>query len=242
MGNRLIPRRLVICFSLQMIQTLIPSDHMTDGLLSERATLGDFRLLREIGRGGMGVVYEAEQTSLGRRVAVKVLPAIAGADTRQLARFQIETQVAAALHHPHIVPIFAVGHDRGLHYFAMQLIEGCCLATILREPSRRLGSQADQPTADCPHTSTALLPREAARLAMQAAEALDHAHGLGVLHRDVKPANLLVDDGGHLWGTDFGLARFQGGERPDSERGLAGNPALHEPRTSRGRTDRRCPN
>jgi serine/threonine protein kinase len=197
--------------TLQMIQALIPSDHMTDALLSETATLGDFRLLREIGRGGMGVVYEAEQISLGRRVAVKVLPAIAGVDSRQLARFQIETQVAAALHHPHIVPIFAVGHDRGLHYYAMQLIDGCCLATILRNPSQRFGSESERPTADRPRKSTPLLPREAARLAMQAAEALDHAHALGVLHRDVKPANLLVDDGGHLWITDFGLARFQGG-------------------------------
>jgi eukaryotic-like serine/threonine-protein kinase len=196
---------------LQMMQAMVPRDHVPDASLAETAMLGDFRLLREIGRGGMGVVYEAEQASLGRRVALKVLPITAGTDARQLARFQIETQVAAALHHPHIVPIFAVGHDRGLHYYAMQLIEGRCLAAVLQRPSPRLGGGADSPTEDRPTMCSPLRPREAARLAVQAAEALDHAHALGVLHRDVKPANLLVDDSGHLWVTDFGLARIQGG-------------------------------
>src|SRR5262249_56067099 len=100
----------------------------------------------------------------------------------------------AALPHPHIVPTFAAGGDRGVHYYAMQLIDGCSLAERLRDDSR------DGPS-----------PREAARLAMQAAEALEHAHGLGVLHRDIKPANLLVEPGGHLWVTDFGLARWGAG-------------------------------
>jgi tetratricopeptide (TPR) repeat protein len=196
---------------LQMMQALVPTNPMPDALLAEPAMLGDFHLLREIGRGGMGVVYEAEQASLSRRVALKVLPVTAGIDARQLARFQIETQVAAALHHPHIVPIFAVGHDRGLHYYAMQLIQGRCLAAVLQGPGRPLGGEADAPSDDRPTAGSPLRPREAARLAMQAAEALDHAHALGVLHRDVKPANLLVDASGHLWVTDFGLARFQGG-------------------------------
>jgi len=166
--------------------------------------LGEFRLLREIGRGGMGVVYEAEQVSLGRPVALKVLAASAGFDSKQLARFQIEAQVAAALHHPHIVPIFAVGCDRGIHYHAMQLIAGRCLADILRNP----GDDGDGASLSL---STPLSPCEAARLAMHAAEALDHAHALGVLHRDIKPANLLRDDRGHLWVTDFGLARYRDG-------------------------------
>jgi tetratricopeptide (TPR) repeat protein len=153
--------------------------------------LGEFRILRRIGRGGMGVVYEAEQVSLDRRVALKVLPTAGAAGARPLARFQVEARVMAALHHPHIVPIFAVGCDRGVHYYAMQLIAGSSLAD-------RLGGEArDRPA-----------PREAAQLAMQAAEALEHAHGLGVLHRDIKPGNLLVEPGGHLWVTDFGLARW----------------------------------
>ena len=86
--------------------------------------LGDFRLGREIGRGGMGVVYEAEQISLARRVALKVLPFAAVLDSRQIARFKHEAQAAAQLHHPHIVSVIAVGVERGVHYYAMQFIDG----------------------------------------------------------------------------------------------------------------------
>jgi eukaryotic-like serine/threonine-protein kinase len=96
-------------------------------------TLGDFRILREIGRGGMGVVYEAEPISLGRIVALKVLPFAATMDARGLQRFQNEARAAASLHHPHIVPVHAVGCDRGVHYYAMQLIKGQSLDVVLRE-------------------------------------------------------------------------------------------------------------
>src|SRR5947207_241601 len=89
-----------------------------------RGRLGDFRLLRELGRGGMGVVYEAEQLSLGRRVALKVLPLAAALDARQLARFKNEAQAAAHLQHQHIVPVYFVGSERGVHFYAMQLIDG----------------------------------------------------------------------------------------------------------------------
>ena len=220
--------------TLQLIQAIAPGEQMVDALMSKTATLGDFRLIRELGRGGMGIVYEAEQTSLGRRVALKVLVAIAGADSRQLARFQIETQVAAALHHPHIVPIFAVGHDRGLHFYAMQLIEGCCLATVLREPSWWFEGNDDSATAERGDGRIPLLPRRAAWLAMQAAEALFHAHALGVLHRDVKPANLLVDKGWHLWVTDFGLARFGGGSDLTESGDLLGTVRYMSPEQAAG--------
>jgi serine/threonine protein kinase len=99
----------------------------------ELGTLGDFRLLREIGRGGMGIVYEAEQISLRRRVALKVLPFAAGIDSRQLQRFRTEAEAAAHLHHSHIVPVFGIGSERGVHYYAMQLIEGQSLATLITE-------------------------------------------------------------------------------------------------------------
>jgi len=95
--------------------------------------LGDFQLLHEIARGGMGVVYEAVQMSLGRRVAVKVLPFAATFDSRQLQRFKLEAQAAALLHHTHIVPIYAVGCERGVHFYAMQLIDGQSLATVIRQ-------------------------------------------------------------------------------------------------------------
>ena len=108
----------------------------------EERRLGDFRLLREIGRGGMGVVYEAQQISLGRRVALKVLPFAAVLDSRQIARFKHEAQSAAQLNHPNIVSVFAVGVERGVHFYAMQLIDGQPLdraLTELREkyPTRR---------------------------------------------------------------------------------------------------------
>src|SRR4029077_16420039 len=105
-----------------------PSD-----LISPSARLGDYRILREVGRGGMGVVYEAEQVSLGRHVALKVLPFAAAIDPKQRQRFQIEAQAAAQLHHPHIVPIFGVGCDHGIHYYAMQFVDGRSLAAIIHE-------------------------------------------------------------------------------------------------------------
>jgi serine/threonine protein kinase len=112
-----------------------------DGLLSVgeegvdplAGTLGDFRILRELGRGGMGVVYEAEQISLGRRVALKVLPFAATMDSRQLQRFQNEARAAASLEHPHIVPVHGVGCDRGVHYYAMKYIDGQSLAQVIAE-------------------------------------------------------------------------------------------------------------
>jgi WD40 repeat protein/serine/threonine protein kinase len=236
----------------------------------ERGRLGDYRLIREVGRGGMGIVYEAEQISLGRRVALKVLPFAAALDPRQLQRFHVEAQAAAFLHHTHIVPVHAVGCERGVHYYAMQFIEGRTLAEVIRalqradglepepvEPASgdalasRLaaeltaGSLATTAPQAVPHSGSSpegsgpsccareipatepdpeqeTTPRSGpssstrrrayirgvAALGRQAAEALEHAHAQGVLHRDIKPANLMLDGRGHLWITDFGLARF----------------------------------
>jgi len=151
--------------------------------------LGDFRIVRELGRGGMGIVYEAEQVSLGRRVALKVLPAGALLTPGQVERFRREARAAAKLHHTNIVPVFGVGEQDGLHYYAMQLIPGRGLDEILA-------------AGEAPWD-----PRDAARVARQAAEALDHAHSRGTLHRDIKPANLLLDESGTVWVGDFGLAK-----------------------------------
>lgn len=196
------------------------------------APLGDFRILREIGRGGMGVVYEAEQMSLGRKVAVKVLPFAAVLDSRQLQRFKNEAQAAASLHHSHIVPVYSVGCERGVHYYAMQFVPGQTLAEAIEALKWRPGegTLADGDSAPnalhsanrqsaCPtqpiagiSTSRGIASNEffrsAARLGVDVAEALDYAHQQGVVHRDIKPLNLILDEHGDAWITDFGLARF----------------------------------
>jgi serine/threonine protein kinase len=152
---------------LRMLQEFEPDSTRRLSHILEVGKLANYRLVRELGRGGMGIVYEAEQLSQAGRVALKILPVSSGLSGKQLARFQIEAQVAAMLNHPHIVPILAVGCDAGVHYHAMQLIEGSSVAELLRERRRYLGRSAGFP------------PREAARLAHQAAEALEHAHTWG---------------------------------------------------------------
>lgn len=217
--------------------------------------LGDFRLLREIGRGGMGVVYEAQQLSLRRLVALKVLPLASVLDSRQLRRFQNEARAAALLHHPRIVPVHGVGCDRGVHYYAMQLINGPTLANVISELRIRAGLHPPPATAvettprghvgdgdfvprdtstpdkhpddSAPprsflpvttaagilstsrsHRSSAFV-RAAVQLGIDVAEALDYAHQEGILHRDIKPGNLLLDEHGKVWVADFGLARIE---------------------------------
>jgi serine/threonine protein kinase len=227
--------------------------HQPDGdpsaATSDAGCLGDFRIRREIGRGGMGVVYEAEQISLRRRVALKVLPFAAAVDARRLERFKNEALAAARLHHSNIVPVYAVGCERGVYYYAMQMIEGLSLADMIGQMkaptvfAERHVEPANLPSFDTSHVLAELFcadappapeakpsetqPRSAAaistvstgsvadffrtvaRLGIQAADALEHAHGLDVVHRDIKPANLLVDARGNLWVTDFGLARLR---------------------------------
>jgi serine/threonine protein kinase len=216
---------------------LIADDELSASAALVAGCLGDFRILREVGRGGMGVVYEAEQISLHRRVALKVLPFAATMDPRHLRRFQNEAQVAACLHHTNIVPVYFVGCERGVHFYAMQFIDGQPLSDVihqLRQAERTGPLAGGEPTTSyppspgdpaaapptlrtvgdaTPRTSESKRGRDffrtAAQLGIQAAQALEHAHELGVIHRDIKPANLLVDGRGTLWVTDFGLAHCQ---------------------------------
>jgi eukaryotic-like serine/threonine-protein kinase len=218
----------------------------------EVGVLGDFRIVREIGRGGMGVVYEAQQLSLDRRVALKVLPMAAALDSKQLQRFQLEAHAAACLHHTNIVPVHAVGCERGVPFYAMEFIEGRSLSQFVTELRRlevlEAGNTSAADLADIVLSTLAVKPaggtidpgddrrdepgtpaprphreppsgtstrsreyiRNVAQLGVQVAEALDHAHTRGILHRDIKPGNLLLDDQGQLWVTDFGLAQIQG--------------------------------
>jgi eukaryotic-like serine/threonine-protein kinase len=171
--------------------------------------LGDFQLIRQIGRGGMGVVYEATQLSLNRRVAVKILPFTAALDEKHLRRFKNEAQAAAQLHHTHIVPVYSIGCERSVHYYAMQLIDGQSMADVIRD-LRRDKEPAAAGLTSLRASNRPEYFRRITRWGVQAAEALDYAHRLGVVHRDIKPANLLIDRRGGLWITDFGLAQFYG--------------------------------
>jgi serine/threonine protein kinase len=231
------------------LRQLGPADtHLAGGEGQPPAVLGEYRIVREIGRGGMGIVYEAEQVSLGRRVALKVLPFAAGLDTKHLQRFKNEAQAAAHLRHPNIVPVYGVGCDRGVHFYAMQLIDGQTLAVAIHQWRQTSGLDPSAPTtaphppplpgpptsqprlgpgpgsrastvADAGGAGATSLPagrggggrdfyRRVVDIGLQAATALEHAHQVGIVHRDVKPANLLVDAAGHVWVTDFGLAQF----------------------------------
>ena len=260
--------------------------------------LGDFRIVREVGRGGMGIVYEAEQVSLGRRVALKILPQQLLSNQKQRKRFQREAKAAARLHHTNIVPVFGVGEQEGLHYYVMQFIRGLGLDEVIVELTRlrsesKAGCQTagpDEPLAvtasrqlkhggdlsaadmadvlltghfdrsdlvrelsggdgdsersaltpppstiealgetavgrlsetaagtgfvglpgrssDSPGSSKKFYWESVARIGLQTAQALQYAHDQGIVHRDVKPANLLFDTRGTVWITDFGLAK-----------------------------------
>ena len=151
-------------------------------------SLGNYRDLVEVGRGGMGVVYRARQPSLNRYVALKVLPSYFAHDEEFVVRFQREGWASAQLLHPNIVHIYDMGQAEGLYYIAMEYLEGQTLAQLIAQEGR-------------------LHPGRAARIVDQIAQALDHAHQQGVVHRDVKPANIFVGPGDHVTLTDFGIAK-----------------------------------
>ncbi|MDG3007795.1 serine/threonine-protein kinase [Paludisphaera mucosa] len=177
---------------------------------------GDYELAGVLGRGGMGVVYQARQISLNRRVALKMIRADEFASDDERRRFQNEAEAVALLDHPNIVPIYEVGEHQGRRYFSMKLIEGEGL-------DRRLAAFRRDPSA-------------AARLAATAAEAVHHAHQRGVLHRDLKPANILLDERGAPYVTDFGLARRLGAGPDLTQSGaILGTPGYMAPEQAGGR-------
>jgi WD40 repeat protein/serine/threonine protein kinase len=282
------------------------------------ARFRDFRIVREIGHGGMGVVYEAEQVSLGRPVALKVLTQRMLSDATQRLRFEREAKAAARLHHTNIVPVFGFGEHEGIPYYVMQLIEGSALDAVIEEvrrlegltacdpaPDRRPATMAartlmigrlplphdpgadgattqpgepvapsraiDSTPASCPSPggigpppaahasgviSSVTQPKRdpgsgssetrrltywqgAARLGVQIASALDHAHRSGVLHRDVKPPNLLLDASGTVWVTDFGLAKADDHQDLTATGDLVGTLRYVPPEAFEGKSDAR---
>jgi serine/threonine-protein kinase len=280
--------------------------------------LGDFRILREVGHGGIGVVYEAEQVSLGRRVALKVLTDRMMREDRQKRRFEREARAAARLHHTNIVPIFGTGEAEGVPYYVMQFIQGMGLDVVVAELARMspgsgslahpavspadmgtlsaqrvarslmtgefLGNAPDeadgntqahalQPASPGPAlavlvasdsgrvgdtsgtTSSVTLPgqnfstdgkgrrlsywQSVARIGAQVADALEYAHKQGVVHRDVKPSNLLLDLNGTVWVTDFGLAKASGGENLTDTGDILGTLRYMPPEAFDGKADAR---
>jgi len=164
-------------------------------------TLGGYRIIRRLGRGGMGAVYEALQESLGRHVALKVLPAALAQDRDFVARFQREAMAAAALKHPGIVQIYDVGEDQGFHFYSMELVEGLSMARYMKERGR----------VD--------IPKSAAMIA-QVASALEHARKAGIVHRDVKPSNILIERTGRARIVDLGLAKAKLGSSITTRTGI----------------------
>jgi WD40 repeat protein/serine/threonine protein kinase len=247
----LLEERLVARVTARLRDVAAPA-----GLESAGRQVGDFRILGELGRGGMGVVYEAEQISLGRRVALKVLPFAAMLDPRHLQRFKNEAHAAASLDHPHIVHVHAVGCERGVHFYAMQYIEGRSLAELIQEMrgertieydrSTRSFPKAPQRCDDTRPTPQAQLDTvrsrgnqdkfaAASRIVIQAAEALEYAHQMGVVHRDIKPSNLLIDAAGHVWVTDFGLAQMQSDQNLTMTGDMLGTLRYMSPEQAAGR-------
>jgi len=183
-------------------------------MLPKLRYFGDYELLEEIARGGMGVVYRARQVSLDRIVAVKMMrPGVLSSED-EIRRFQAEARTAAGMQHPNIVAIHEVGEFDGLHYFSMDFVEGPSLAELVHEK--------------------ALAPREAARYVQVLAEAVHYAHGKAILHRDLKPANVLVDAAGRPRITDFGLARPIEGGGMTVTGTLLGTPAYMAPEQAAG--------
>ncbi len=217
-------------------------DEVARGMIGR--VIGDFQIRREIGRGGMGIVYEAVQRSLDRVVAVKVLTAPVGTSEAAKARFKREAQAAAKLHHANIVPIYAQGESDGIFYYAMELVRGRTVHQIIDEArgaadANRLGATEtrildgsrasltgsasaswtqgpDAGTGTSPNlgsdsTSTTTVEEldNVARLTATVADALEYAHNAGVIHRDIKPHNLILGNDGRLCVSDFGLARVR---------------------------------
>jgi serine/threonine protein kinase len=238
---------------LRKVGMLRPSGVGSDQRFPEQ--LGEFRLLERLGGGGMGVVFRARQETLGREVALKLIRPEHLYFPQARERFRRETEAAARLQHPGLVPIFTVGEDHGLPFFAMELVHGSTLAEALRElrtqgPERLQGRDLERALRSCSPAWTSWNDAAVAtafegsyadsivRLILQVADALHHAHSRGVLHRDVKPSNIAVTREGRALLFDFGLASLgQVAGRTTLTRGEIGSLYYMSPEQLRGRSE-----
>ncbi len=200
-------------------QTLAPDTTSGNATLGTKVRyFGDYELLDEIARGGMGVVYKARQTSLNRIVALKMILAGQLAGEEDVQRFHAEAEAAANLDHPGIVPIYEIGEHEGQHYFSMGFVEGESLANIIKERP--------------------LPPRVAVEYLKKIADAMAFAHERGVIHRDLKPANVLVDLNNEPKVTDFGLAKKLDGDSDLTATGqILGTPSYMPPEQAAGKME-----
>src|SRR6266849_1105021 len=176
-----------------------------------QATLGDYEILVELGRGGMATVYLAHDLALDRKVAIKVLaPALLLMGEGMVERFKREARTAAALSHPHIIPIYAVKESEHVLYFVMKYVQGRALDTVIR----------DVGTLPIPMVQTILA---------QVGDALGYAHRHGVIHRDIKSANIMIDEDGAAVVTDFGIAKVQEAQGLTVPGVTVGTPAYMSP-------------
>lgn len=183
---------------------------------------GDYELLEEIARGGMGVVFRSRQVSLNRSVAVKMILAGELASPGDVARFKLEAEAAANLDHPNIVPIYEIGETNGQHYFSMKLITGRSLAAALKEDEGKP-----------PNDNRTI--RQRVQLVSSVARAAHFAHQRGIIHRDLKPANILMDSQGQPHVTDFGLAKSLSNDSALTQTGaIVGTPSYMAPEQAHG--------
>ena len=176
---------------------------------------GKYTLLRELGRGGFGVVHLARDEELKREVALKMLLGPAAADAEEVARLKREAQAAARLRHPNVMQVYEVGTEKGRTYFTMEYVKGRTLAVAARE----------------------LAERRKLEVVRDVALALEYAHRAGVIHRDVKPSNIMLEDGGRVCLMDFGLAKHLELEEPDVERDGAGDAGFMSPEQAGARPE-----
>ncbi len=190
---------------------------------------GKYQVLQEIGRGGMGVVYRGHDLSLGRMVAIKVLPEQFNTDDEVIGRFKREARAMAALDHPNIVPVYAIGQERSFHYFVMKFLEGATVAELLDQMRR-----ADPDVARFDAWTVQ-------QIITQACKGLGHAHRRGLVHRDIKPGNLMVSPENHVTIMDFGIVKEtsavgEPGVGPITRTGLVfGTPEYMSPEQAQGR-------